>query len=333
MKVELSKWSLEDRLAILVILLGSVFRLFDFTSWSLTNDELSAMTRLDFSGFMEMIAKGVRDNDMHPPGVQSFLWFWTHVFGTDEFWFRLPFALMGCASLVFLYLAGSIVFDKPSALLATTWLAFLHFPVLYSQLARPYSPGLLFSLITFYGMARIVWRDSDWNRTSAFWFVLGGVGCMYSHYFSFLFAGLVGIAGLIYLRGPKLLKYLGCGLLMFICFLPAMPVFLAQVAIGGLGGPEGWLGKPDSDALFNYLKYGFNDQLVLLILMLVFVVALVFVSRKKIWFSSRQLLVICLFITPPLIAYFYSVWVNPVFQYSVLLFNFPMQVIFSEVRE
>ena len=324
MKVRFEKWILEDRLALLVILLGTGFRLFDFTSWSLTNDELSAMTRLDFPGFMEMMKKGVRDNDMHPPGVQAFLWFWTHVFGTGEFWFRLPFVLMGGAGLVFMYLSGSIVFGKPSALLATTWLAFLHFPVLYSQLARPYSPGLLFSLMTFYGMARIVWRDSGWNRVSAFWFIAGGVGCMYSHYFSFLFAGLVGIAGLFYLKGRKLLKYLGCGLLMFIFFLPALPVFLAQVSVGGLGGPEGWLGKPDPDALFNYLKYGFNDQLVLLILTLIFLVFVVIVFRKQLSFSSRQLVVFLLFITPALIAYFYSIKVNPVFQYSVLLFSFPM---------
>ena len=76
--------SLEDKWAVLVLLVAAVLRFYNYADWSMSNDELSALTRLQFDSFGEMIQKGVRDNDMHPMGVQSFLWVWTHWFGLNE---------------------------------------------------------------------------------------------------------------------------------------------------------------------------------------------------------------------------------------------------------
>ena len=73
----------EEIFAILIIVIASVLRIYNYADWSLSNDELSAMARLQFPSFNEMIEKGVRLNDMHPIGVQSFLWFWTHLVGTS----------------------------------------------------------------------------------------------------------------------------------------------------------------------------------------------------------------------------------------------------------
>ena len=63
-----------------LLIAAAVFRFWNYNEWSLTNDELSALTRLKFDSFSEMLEKGVRTNDMHPMGVQSFLWVWTEIF-------------------------------------------------------------------------------------------------------------------------------------------------------------------------------------------------------------------------------------------------------------
>lgn len=323
MKLTFRSFAVEDWIFVFVLLAGAVLRLFDYASWSLSNDELSALTRLDFPVFSEMIEKGVRSNDMHPMGVQSFLWFWTGLFGITVEAVRFPFVIAGIASVFLLYQAGSLVFGKAPALMAATMLSLLHFPVLYSQLARPYSPGLFFSLLTFYGWARIFFRDKEWSWMSAMIFIVGGVGCMYSHYFSFLLAGVIGLAGIFLLKKYQVVNYMISGILMFIAYIPNFSVFISQVSIGGLGGPEGWLGKPSSDAIWKYLVYGMNNSLSLILFIFVFSACCIFFFRPRpVWTRSHSLMLL-LFLVPVLVAYFYSVYFNPVFQFSVLLFNYP----------
>ena len=315
--------SLEDKWAVLVLLVAAVLRFYNYADWSMSNDELSALTRLQFDSFGEMIQKGVRDNDMHPMGVQSFLWVWTHWFGLNETAVRLPFVVLGIGSVWLFYLTGRNFFGKSSALAAMAVFAALQFPILYSQLARPYSPGLFFSLLTAYAWSNIVWVNKEWRWRDGILFILGAVGCMYSHYFSFMFAGFVGLAGLIYLRGADLRKYLLCGVLMFLAYIPNVDVFIAQFSIGGLGGPEGWLGPPGKDALWKYVLYGLNDSLWLLLVLVG--VALLFgrLYPKQDGLRSKRVMAFLFFILPALVAYFYSILKNPVFQYSILLFSFP----------
>ncbi len=317
------RFSIEDKIAFVIIIAGSLLRFYNFDGWSLSNDELSALTRLKYDSFSEMIEKGVRTNDMHPPGVQSFLWVWTHLFGTADSIVRLPFVLAGALSVWLFYLTGIRFFGKPAALLSTAAFAALQFPLLYSQLARPYSPGLFFSLLTVYAWSGLLWKDKKWNWKNAFLFITGGVGCMYSHYFSFMFAGLVGILGLFFLKKERWIAYIACGMAMFVFYIPALNVLVTQFSIGGLGGPEGWLGPPSKDALWKYLLFCLNDSLPLLLFYILFSsIVLILYRRNQVW-SKQHTVSLILFISPALIAYYYSVYRNPVFQYSILLFNFP----------
>ena len=80
----LEKISKTNPLLLLILAISLLVRLNGLTGFSLSNDELSAMARLQFSSFSEMIEKGVRTNDMHPIGVQSFLWFWTQLTGISD---------------------------------------------------------------------------------------------------------------------------------------------------------------------------------------------------------------------------------------------------------
>lgn len=315
--------SIEDKLAIVLVSLGAILRIYNFNEWSLSNDELSALTRLKFDSFNEMIEKGVRTNDMHPAGVQAFLWFWTHLFGVSVTVVRLPFVLLGVLSIPLFYMTGRNFFGKVPALMATAVFAALQFPILYAQLARPYSPGLFFSLLTAYAWSEIVWKDVTWKWKNGLLFILGATGCMYTHYFSFLFAGLVGLTGLVYLKGTALRNYIFCGIAMFLLYIPNVSVFISQFSIGGLGGPEGWLGPPEKDALWRYLVFCLNDSFFLSIFFIA-VGILFYVQYKngQVW-TSHHTVALVLFLMPALVAYFYSIIKNPVFQYSILLFSFP----------
>jgi len=282
------KLSIEDKLAILLIAAGAALRFYNFNEWSLSNDELSALTRLKYDTYGEMIEKGVRTNDMHPMGVQSFLWWWTHLFGTTVTAVRLPFVILGVFSIPMFYLTGRNFFGKSAALMATAVFSALQFPILYAQLARPYSPGLFFCLLTVYAWSNMVWKDVEWKWRNGFLFILGGLGCMYSHYFSFMFAGIVGLFGFYYLRKRALKNYFICGILMMVFYIPNLNVFISQFSIGGLGGPEGWLGPPEKDALWKYILFCLNDSVLLFFFLIVAAVVFFFRFRQQPAWTNKQ---------------------------------------------
>lgn len=325
----MKKFSIEDKLALLFVLIGTVMRFYNYWDWSLSNDELSAMARLQFPSFAEMIEKGVKFDDMHPMGVQSFLWLWTHIVGLSDAMFRLPFVLMGSFSLVFFYLIAAKWFNKTTALFSLAVFSALQFPILYSQLARPYSPGMLFSLIFVYAWTNILFSDSTlstkkfskWN-----WLlVLSGSAAMYTHYFSFMFVGIVGLSGLFFLKKESYLSYFVSGVLMFLLYIPNINVFLYQFGVGGLGGPEGWLGPPQKDAIWKYVLYGFNSDYILTAALLITFLMSLFYFKGH---GERRFKLLAFFFAmlPAVIAYFYSIFKNPVFQYSILIFGFPFLV-------
>ncbi len=305
-------------------------RLYSLTGFSLSNDELSALSRLHFSGHSEIIEKGVIP-DFHPAGVQLFLYYWTGIFGFSEFAVRFPFAIMGVVSVLLLFRIGKSWFGESTGLLAASALAVLEFPLLYSQIARPYSPGLMCGLAAVFFWTRFLGvgrqGDTDSNRRGYWWdgvgFALSISCCMYTHYFAFIFAGLVCFAGLFFVKRDTIWKYLVCGVLILVLYIPGWEVFTHQLAKGGIGGPDGWLSPPGSDAFGNYIDYCFNDSFLLKLIFFITFTGTVIIYRGKVPFTSRHYLSVFLFLTPFLIAYFYSILVNPVFQFSILLFSFP----------
>ena len=66
------KGNTEVFVLLIILIIGGILRFYNYSDWSLSNDELSAITRLNFSSFHEMIEKGVRV-DYHPAGVEVFM--------------------------------------------------------------------------------------------------------------------------------------------------------------------------------------------------------------------------------------------------------------------
>lgn len=317
----------------LILIAASLLRLWNYSGWSLSNDELSALSRLQFPSFSEVMKNGVMMDDMHPPGVQAFLYILTSIAGNDVWVVRLPFVIMGILSvIVFFFLADKWI-SRNGALAASAVFASLIFPILYSQLARPYSPGLLFSLLSVYFLTSILYDDNGEKKTkidlrNITGLILCGAACMYSHYFSFMFLGIAGITG-VFLANPRIrIALFISAVLMFLLYIPTFKIFIYHFSIGGLGGTEGWLGKPGADAFIQFVFYIFNDSpylSALFILLLVIFIALHFKTKTKTHFRWISML---LFLLPFAIAYFYSIYKNPVYQHSIMLFSFPYLLIF-----
>ena len=313
----------------IILVIASVVRFYHYDAWSLSNDELSAILRLHFDSFSQLIEGGVKV-DGHPAGVQVFLFYWTQLFGLSATAVRLPFVLMGIFSVVLGYIIARRWFGQTPALYAGLAMALLEFSVLYSQVARPYISGLFFILLTVYFWDGLTFRNKP-KRTYAILTGLGYALAMYNHYFSFLTVFVLGIIGLFYVKKERLWPYLLAGIIAVVLFLPHIPITLHHLSIGGVGG---WLGKPSGVWIFNHLVYVFNESRFLLFVSLVIVAATCIYANQIPRWTKYHTISSALFLTVFVIGFGYSHLVDPVLQNSTMIFVFPflLFMIFSWVK-
>ena len=122
--------------------------------------------------------------------------------------------------------------------------------------------------------------------------------------------------------------------MIFILFLPHFGISLEHIQKGGLA-EAAWLGKPDQERhwFLNYILFCFNDSWLLIGVFTTVLVLSLFNRETNKAHSKFRVLALIWFAVPFLVGYYYSVWVNPVLQRSVLLFSFPflLFLIFSFV--
>lgn len=277
-----------------------------------------------------MIDEGVK-TDVHPAGVQTFMYFWVKAFGTDEWIVRLPFVLMSLLAVWFTFRVGTYWINPTVGLLAAAAQAVLQYPVGYSY-ARPYASGIFLCIWMVWHWSHLVEvreSPSQAQPKLAFRHLLGyalaTALCAYNHHFSLLFAGLVGLTGLFLVKKHNWKPYVLAGLAAAMLYLPHVPIFIAQLQMGGTG----WLSPPSSDFLLNFLKFvGHHSYLMTGYMVGAVLVGFVFRAKD---FGQRhrwRLIALTWFLLPFLIGFTYSQFFGSVLQPSVLIFGFPFLLIF-----
>ena len=338
-------------MAILVIGVATALRFYDLFSLPLTNDETSALMRLNANSVSELLGTVVW-NDGHPLLVQVFLWYWTKWFGTSIWVVKLPFLLCGLGSVFLMIRIGNRLGDAWAGLMAAAMLASLQFPVMYSEIARPYAPGLLLSLWAFHIWLR--WLEvckSDhpgidiWLKPFIFMSVAGYLGAS-NHYFNALILLLLFVSGLWILPRKRWLRFLWPWWLMMALYVHQMGFFLHHLQVGS----PGWLQPPTLKSLFKHFMYCFGYSYWPILIWLLGAL-LGEIMRKRQWrwlgydekcakendksvgedpfldqkksIANKQIRHVLwfLYLAPLIVAYFYSIYRAPVFQDSVLLFS------------
>ncbi len=305
------------RWTLIIVGIGLILRVLQL-DFSYSNDELSALGRTRFDSFSDLVTKGVMV-DGHPGGVQAFMYFWVKLFGMSEWIVRLPFALAGAAGIWFTIRLFAFWFGRNAGLLTGAFVSFLYFPLLFSQIARPYGIGLSLSMAMIYFWTRLL-NDEKPRKDIAVAYTLFTAACMYNHYFSFLLALIVGLTGLFLLKRDRLWLYLGAGLGASLLFSPHIYITLFHLGVGGVGQ---WLGKPGLNWPLLHIAYIFNNSYLIAGLLLLIAIT------QVLWFSILpgsnrfRFMAALFFMLPLLIGYTYSRMVNPVLQDSVLIFSFP----------
>jgi hypothetical protein len=340
-------------LVILVVAVAAGLRFYDLFALPLTNDETSALMRLNAKSVSELLGTVVW-NDGHPMLVQVFLWYWTKWFGTAVWVVKLPFLLCGLGSVILMIRIGIRLGAAWAGLLAAAMLATLQFPLMYSEIARPYAPGLLLSLWAFYVWLR--WLEvcktevagiNLWAKPLILLSIAGYLGAS-NHYFNGLILALLFISGLMILPRNRWIRYLWPWLLGAALYMHQIGIFMHHLQVGS----PGWLQVPTWKSLFKHFMYCFGYSLWPIHAWLLGVLLGELIQKRKIkWLGFDEILagskvisagadgdgsdlsekhqkrainriIWLLYLAPLLMAYLYSVYRAPVFQDSVLLFSF-----------
>ena len=320
--IHISKVALFENATILVIILiGAILRLWNYNNIPFMHDELSAMSRLQFDNFNDLIKYGVVLGDTHPAGVQVFLYLWTTLFGFSEIAVKLPFIFAGIISVWLSYLISKLWFNGTVGILTATYVSSLQFFVMYSQIARPYISGLFITLLMVYMWSLYFYKNKKTKYLILY--VLFSALAAYNHHFSLLFAAIVGISGVFLIKKKDLIPYLISGVSIFVLYIPHLSIFFSQLAYGGIGG---WLSEPTPEFFFRFINYIFHMSILNWIVVVAVILSL-FIAKGAVISNShikqKRYLLIVWFILPIIIGYAYSVLRNPIIQYSMLIFSTP----------
>ena len=307
-----------------IMVVAAVLRLWKLDQVPFMHDEFSAMTRLGYDSFRDLIQQGVVP-DAHPAGVQVFLYYWVKVFGWNAFWVKLPFALMGIGSIYLIYIIGRQWFNRKVGLFSAAFFAVSQFMVFYSQLARPYSAGLFFVLLQVYFWNRVLFDVKKPSLWIWIGFALSSWLAAMMHAFSIAQAGLVFLTGFFFLKKERRKAYWFSGLSALLLFSPNLPIFYRQLFLNG--GVGGWLSAPKPTFLLDFLQYTMNYSTLFMFAVGIVILLPLLLGKHNKRTNPLRWAGIAWFAIIFAIAFIYSLTREPIIQYSTLIFSYPFLII------
>ncbi|HQI46730.1 MAG TPA: glycosyltransferase family 39 protein [Bacteroidales bacterium] len=313
-----------------ILLTGLLLRLYQFNNFSLSNDELSFISRSQINDFSAFFSNGIYA-ETNPPGLIIFLYLWIKVLGTSVFMVRLPFLVAGILSIFFAYRIAGNWFSKTASLYVAAALSFLSFPIFYSQHITPFGPTLLFTLLTIWQWTQFLF-DNKTKTKHVLLLATYMALTAYFHYFAAIFILLIYLSGFLFISKTYLKKYLFVFLIAVIIYIPCIFIIFQQLK---QSVDINWISTPHSDWIFKHILYVFNNSYwIISIAGIIFLISNI-MSFGEIRFTKFHFLALLWFIIPFVIAYYYSTWQRPILTHSLLLISFPFLLffLFSFIQE
>ena len=251
-------------LILLIVLLGAALRLYNLSGESVWLDEVVSIeyAKLNIPDQIRLIFE---DADNNPPLYYTILHYWIAWFGDSEFSSRLPSAIFGSLSILFIYMVGCALFDKKVGIISALVLAISEFNIQYSQEARAYSLMAMLTLISYYYFLRIMVSRRTIDSAA---YVVPSLLLMYSHFYGLLIIVSQSIYCLTqFLRHDNIgelnfKRWFYIQLILGLLFVPG----LALWAINYLNVQSGfWLARPSIKDFVGFF-YQFSSASFLLFL-------------------------------------------------------------------
>ena len=338
----------------ILVILGSIALRFvgiDGRAWGY--DELSAVFRaMQAKDWHAHLHQGVAV-DGHPAGLQTIIWWWISIAGSDVLWPRIFTALFSIGVLWQFHRMAKTLFGYEAAFWSVAMMGLMWWQANMGIWIRPYIFALPFVLGSWNLVLGLLKnRDSNGdvllpNQMGWFAVKLGGAlaGAAYFHYFAGLTAGASFIALLLiqskiptnpsnHTQGlhPSYILFLPVTF-AFLFYLPHLPLTYAQFQLGGLG----WLNQPTPEFLWQFLQFATGHSLPILILFvgsilyaLQFHIRIAYLPKPASFKRILQQPILLLtlgFLMVFTFGYIYSVVRAPILQNNALYFAFPLLIL------
>ncbi len=283
----------------------------------LSNDELSAITRLNFASISELINKGVKFGDMHPIFYHLYLKFWTSIFGLSDWSIRFSSLLFYVLNSILIYKISLKFFTKNTGLLLIAAFSFLSFSIYGLSYARPYNAGLFFILLTFLSLLEI----KNHEEKSTKWFfllIISFLGAVCSHYFASIVVFAMAIMFLFYINLKNKILLLLAGFISLVLFSPHFHITLHHLNQEGIT----WLSIPKASWIAENLFFFFNESFFLIISFCsLILLRLIFIRKYPI--KQNESISYFVFFASYIFAFFISIYFTPILRDMTLFFFLP----------
>lgn len=260
--MKIINWIKENKILVLILLVGAAFRLYKLDYQSIWIDEICSFKEADPNMSVYQIYTFVKNLDPHPPFYYISLHFVFLIFGYTTFVMRAYSAFLGIAGLFAFYFLGKEIANKRVGLIGTCLLAINFFHIYYSQEARMYAFMFLATTVSFYALVRFIKAPTV---RSTILYVICTTLMIYSHFFA-LFVLLSQAVIILYFLFEKekeqrknffLLSALSA-VAIFILWIPAFLVFLVASKT-----PSSWIPEPTPEQFSSLFKEFFGNAEVI----------------------------------------------------------------------
>ncbi len=318
--ISILKYFKTNWLVTLIVLVGIIIRFLPIGHYQYSHDELSALSRTEFTNLYDLLIQGVKLNDTHPALIQLFLWVWVKLVGTSETLVKLPFLICGILSVIYIFKFGKKHFSINTGVLASLIISCSFIFIIYSSYARMYVSGVLFSILLLNSVYTIAFgnhvKKSDYAQ-----YVVFALLCAFNHHLSCLFAFIVTVLSFFYIPKQNFKPFIIACFVAALLYLPHISITLFQFGIGGIGtAVGGWLPPPRTNEILYFIKTLFGTGYTGVLVLLIYIGILCVSVFKLIAITKKQFLLLWIFCINYLIIHLYSVYKNPILQNSCLLF-------------
>lgn len=155
--------SVRKRELLLIVILGTVLRVFRYTSRPFYVDERVGTYR--FSGFTPVeLFQSLPYLDTHPPLYYLFIHYWRGIFGSSLASTRFPSVIFGTLTILGIYLVTKEIRNVQAALIASFLLAISPYHIAVSQYARQYALFTCTIVFSFYFLIKLFDNSSTINK-------------------------------------------------------------------------------------------------------------------------------------------------------------------------
>jgi 4-amino-4-deoxy-L-arabinose transferase-like glycosyltransferase len=260
-------WFKENKLLLLLIFIGAIFRFYKIDFQSVWLDEIHTINESNPNISISELHSSLLASDPHPPLYFILVQLFFKIFGYSTFVLKTFSALMGIGGLLAIYFLGKEIMNKKVGLIAVMLLSVNYFHIYYSQEARMYSMLFFTTTLSFYFLVRFLKNPSI--KTVILHAVFAAL-MIYTHFFALfaLFAEYVIL--LLFIIKPHeidrkkmLLFSILSGFITLILYTPSFKTFVETAKRTSI-----WIPMPSIDVYTQIFKEFFGQSEIVIFFIL-----------------------------------------------------------------